>query len=272
MPSDPRASTEPTLEELNAYVDHELDDAARVRVEQHLATCADCHTRVDGLRQTAHAVRALPMETPPRRFTVPEQRQQSFRWSPVGWLGGAAAALLVIALGIHQLYGLGGTTTTAGSTAFNAAAPASKSAQSAAAQLPGGSQATQLDRSGAAAAANQASVIDPRNGARRLSVMTDAKIYPVNGSLVVTGRVNSDSHVNLDQLRLVLRRGSYGVQLGTPIESSASPTSFAFQASYSLGALALPDPRTGSYTLTVIWSASDGSGATLIAELPVTIQ
>src|SRR6202022_1573670 len=100
-----------------------------------------CRTRVDGLQQTAHAVRALPMETPPRRFTVPEQRRQSWRGAPAGWLGGAAAALLVIVFRIQQLHGLSGSGNTAGSTAFNAAAPASKSAQSALAAVPAGSQA-----------------------------------------------------------------------------------------------------------------------------------
>jgi len=29
MPSEPRIPTEPTLEELSAYLDHELDDDAR---------------------------------------------------------------------------------------------------------------------------------------------------------------------------------------------------------------------------------------------------
>ena len=71
MPSEPRIPMEPTLEELSAYLDHELDDGAKARVAEHVAGCADCKMRLDGLRQTAYAIRALPMETPPRTFIVP---------------------------------------------------------------------------------------------------------------------------------------------------------------------------------------------------------
>ena len=67
MPSD---VNEPALEELSAYLDHELDSEAHARVAAHIAGCQDCQARLDGLRQTTYAVRALPMETPPRAFTI----------------------------------------------------------------------------------------------------------------------------------------------------------------------------------------------------------
>ena len=91
MPSKPPIPSEPKLEELSAYLDHELEGGAQARVAEHITGCRDCQARLDGLRQTVHAVRALPMETPPRSFTIPAQRRQSYRWAPVGWLGGAAA-------------------------------------------------------------------------------------------------------------------------------------------------------------------------------------
>src|SRR3989442_2603229 len=97
MPSEPRIPTEPTLEELSAYLDHELDDDARARVAEHVAGCPDCQARLDGLRQTAYAIRALPMETPTRTFTIPAKPRESLRWAPVaGWIGGGLAPTLVI--------------------------------------------------------------------------------------------------------------------------------------------------------------------------------
>ena len=88
MPSEPRVPTEPTLEELSAYLDHELDAGAQARVAAHVAGCAECTRRLNGLRETVYAVRALPMETPNRTFTIPSERRQPFRWAPVGWVGG----------------------------------------------------------------------------------------------------------------------------------------------------------------------------------------
>jgi len=38
MPSEPRIPTEPTLEELSAYLDHELDARAQARVADHVAS------------------------------------------------------------------------------------------------------------------------------------------------------------------------------------------------------------------------------------------
>src|SRR2546425_12239897 len=118
MPSEPRVPTEPTLEELSALIDNELDAAARARVAEHVAGCQECQARLEGLRQTAHAVRGLPMETPPRTFTIPAQRRQAWRWAPVGWLGSGAGALLLIAVGIQNLHLplSAGPTPTAGAT------------------------------------------------------------------------------------------------------------------------------------------------------------
>src|SRR5256886_14157621 len=103
MPSEPRFPAEPTLEELSAYLDHELDSAAEARVADHVAGCDECRARLDGLRETAHAIRALPMETPPRRFTIPEQRRPGWRWAPAGWIGRSAGGLVVGTVGLTDL-------------------------------------------------------------------------------------------------------------------------------------------------------------------------
>src|SRR5947208_16839076 len=116
MPSEPRTPAEPTLEELSAYLAHELDSATQARDADHVAGCDECRARLEGLRETVHAVRALPTETPPRRFTIPEQRRQAWRWAPAGWIGSAAVALLLIAVGIQNLHLPSGPAATSRST------------------------------------------------------------------------------------------------------------------------------------------------------------
>src|SRR2546430_12072909 len=65
MPSEPRIPPEPTLEELSAYLDHELDAPTQARVADHIAGWDDCRARLHGLRETRPAVRSPPNEPPP---------------------------------------------------------------------------------------------------------------------------------------------------------------------------------------------------------------
>src|SRR2546428_1713331 len=124
MRGEPRIRAEPSLEELSAYLDHELDAATRARVAAHVAGCAACTRRLDALRETIHALRALPMETPPRTFTVPEQRGRTWRWAPAGWIGRAAVAPLLIVVGIHNLHLPAAPIATSGSSSTNSGGPA----------------------------------------------------------------------------------------------------------------------------------------------------
>src|SRR5438874_10691358 len=157
MPSEPRIPAEPTLEELSAYLDHELDSATQARVAEHVAGCDECRARLDGLRETAHAIRALPMETPPRTFTVPEQRRRTWRWAPAGWIGSAAVALLLIAVGIQNLHLPAGSTATTGSSGANsgglAFAPATRSEKGAVAPISPPNLSTQQNDAQSAVAA-----------------------------------------------------------------------------------------------------------------------
>lgn len=259
----PSELSEPTLDELSAYVDHELDPARKARVAQHVAGCADCRARVDGLRQTAHLVRALPMESPPRTFTIPaERRRAARRWAPVGWIGSAAAALLVVAFGVSQLH-LPGSATSLTSGSRNGGQNFYSSEQAAGAPAAGQDRVAQALK---AAGGNVATVVDPRNNGRRMTVATDRASYPAIGRMLVTGA--ADGGPTVGHIRIVLRRGNYGVQLGEP-DNTQSPNELSFKGSYELAPLPLMEPRAGSYTLTVTWT--DGSGATLIAELPITI-
>ncbi|HXO58996.1 MAG TPA: zf-HC2 domain-containing protein [Candidatus Acidoferrum sp.] len=274
MPSEPRIPTEPTLEELSAYLDHELDDGAKARVAEHVAGCADCQARLDGLRQATYAIRALPMETPPRTFAIPATRRESFRWAPVaGWIGGVAAAMLIIVVGVPHLPFQSGSPTSSTGTISGGlgqgAAPLSNKGAAAPAASP---NTLQADSARAFAARGGVTVTDPRNNARRLSLVINAPLYATDGSMVVDGELGGDPSSNVGQIRLVLRRGSYGVELPTPKQTYANSDRIGFEGTYSIAALRLPNPVPGSYTLTATWTATDGSGVTLFAELPVTIR
>jgi anti-sigma factor RsiW len=276
MPSEPRIPTEPTLDELSAYLDHELDDDTRARVAEHVAGCADCQARLDGLRQTAYAIRALPMETPSRAFTIPVKRRESFRWAPVaGWIGGVAAGMLIIVVGVTHLPFNPAATSGAGSagpvSGGLAQGPATLSQKGAAA--PTGSHGTvNADSSRAYAPNGTVTVTDPRNNARRLSLMIYAPAYATDGWMVVDGTMSGDPSSNVGQIHLVLRRGSYGVELPMPQQTFANSDSIGFEGTYSVAAMRLPNPQPGTYTLSATWMATDGSAVTLFAELPVTIK
>jgi Putative zinc-finger len=278
MLSEPRNPGEPTLDELSALIDNELDPVAKARVAEHVAGCHDCQARLEGLRQTAHAVRALPMETPPRSFTIPAKTRQPFRWAPAGWVGSAAVALLVVAFGIHNLH-VGAGTPTSGSTAsYNGAAPARKSTGgSGAAPLaaPAASaNAQQFDSQAGSASAQSSTVTDPINGSRRMILGTDAGSYSPGGRIRVSIQLfgsPSTSTSSADQgLTLTLVRHGVGVALnpvgviswnGTPI----------FGGTYDLASLPLSEPRAGDYELLATWLIPDGSGRVLQASVPIKI-
>jgi hypothetical protein len=268
MPSEPRIPTEPTLEELSAYLDHELDASTQARVADHVAGCAGCTRRLDGLRETVHAVRALPMETPTRTFTIPAQRRQAFRWAPVGWVGGVAAALLIIVVGVNQLHAPGSALGTA-FTSRGAAAPVSGQARP---------EVAPLDRSNdySAAAAqrfsnNSTTVVDPRNSSRSLTIGTDAKSYSASGVLGLHITTNGVSSPEASSVRLFLTRdsgqGGFSVRLAPPSKEPTFP--FNYDAAYSIPQMQLQAPVEGNYTLQIEIDLSDHSA--LVARLPLTI-
>ncbi len=264
-------ATEPAPEQLSAYVDGELEAPARAELEAHLETCSSCRVRLEGLRQTVSAIRTIPMETPPRAFTVPAQRRQSLRWAPVGWIGGTAAALLAIALGISQLHGLGGAGNTASSTssagqaaARVAVAPLSRPQLGAAQQDKNAYLATVLS-------AQQVTVSDPSNAGRSLTLSTDARTYSRNGAMTL--RVSTHG-LSPDEGRTVmiflsrdLGAGGYAIRLAPPSGETTYP--IAFDASYAIPDMHLQPPQGGTYSLQVTVELSGGSS--LIAHLPVAI-
>jgi hypothetical protein len=267
MPSEPRSPAEPTLEELSAYLDHELDASTQARVADHVAGCAECTRRLEGLRETVSAVRALPMETPARTFIIPVERRKSFRWAPVGWVGSAAAAVLVIGFGLSQLHVHPASTSTAGSSSFyNAPAPAASQG------------AGILDHAGSASQAfnpyaNTTTVVDPHNPARTLTLSTTARSYAPDGIMTVHVQINGLAPEEVSQPRLLLERNGYAVELATPTHGQ-SLVAASFTISYDLARLPLSSPVAGSYSLIMIEplpAPASGSGSSLVARLPITI-
>jgi hypothetical protein len=267
MPSD---VNEPALEELSAYLDHELDGDAQTRVAAHVAGCQDCQARLDGLRQTTYAVRALPMQTPPRTFTIPAQREgTSRRWAPAAWLGGVAAAMLVVVLGVTQLHfhppaGTANTSTISGGLA-QGAVPSR--------EVPPTAETQALDKQAYAlrAAANRVVIVDPTNPSRSLTVATYAQSYASTGILSFHVTSNGLSFSEASSVRLLLIRqsgqGGYSVRLGPPSKASTFP--YDYDAAYSIPQMQLPQPVAGNYTLQVTIDRSGGSA--LVASVPLTI-
>lgn len=261
-------ATEPTQDQLSAYVDNELDASERSQLDTHLATCSTCRSRLDALRQTVSALRALPMESPPRAFTVPAQRRQAVtrNWAPIGWLGGAAAALLVVAFGISQFHGFPGGAGTASSaintSAGGVVAPLAQ-------PQPGAVQPDQAYAAAGRATAigQQVTVTEPGQAGRGLTVSTDAKSYAVGG--IITIRVSGAglSATEASSTRMFLTRGGYAVRLAPPTNQPGFP--MAFSASYRIADMRLPAPQTGSYSLQVTVDLADGSS--LVAQLPIAI-
>jgi len=274
MPSEPRIPTEPTLEELSAYLDHELDDEARARVAEHVAGCAGCQARLDGLRQTAYAIRALPMETPPRTFTIPAKRRESFRWAPVaGWIGSAAAATLIVVYGVQHLNfsGTAGSASPVSGALSQGAAPYAQGAPyRQVAPLEG---STQFAPDGAvnASSTNSKTVVDAQSSSRSLTISTDTTSYPASRAITIHVTTKGLSADEASTVRIFLMReagqGGYLVRLAAPSKAPTFP--FDYQASYSIPQMQLPAPAAGNYTLQVTIDTSDHSG--LVAWLPVTI-
>jgi hypothetical protein len=272
MPSEPRIPTEPTLDELSAYLDHELDEDASARVAEHVAGCADCQARLDGLRQTAYAIRALPMETPPRTFAIPAKRRESFRWAPAaGWIGGVAAAMLIIVVGVTHLPLHPANTTSSYSPISGGLAQGAAPAARPAAPLGQSGAGTQMYDSQAASKAalsNAATVFDPRSPSRMLTVSTDAASYSSTATINVELRLTGLPPSRTALVSLLLERNGFAVLLPTgsgPIDASG------YRGNYQLSNLGLPNPVAGSYTLIAIEWLPDGN-AELVARLPITVQ
>lgn len=271
MPNEPR--TEPTLEMLSAFLDHELDGSEQARVAEHVASCDDCQSRLDGLRQAAHAVRALPLETPPRTFAIPAAPpRRSRNWAPVGWIGGVAAAMFLVIVGVYHLhFPAGGTasTTSAGSAYLQQ--------QHAVAPAPG---AAVQDRSfsgqkGTTSFPNGTTVTDPMNSGRKLVIGSDSAVYAADGTMrvriILQGSPSPSIDASAQGLSLVLVRNGSGVALGNLVGVTSYDGTPVFGSTYAIAKLPLSEPRPGDYTVIASWVIPDGTGRVLQASVPIRI-
>ena len=266
-------AAEPQLEELSAYLDQELTGTARQELEAHLETCETCRRRLAALRQTVSAVQALPTEAPPRVFTIPPQRQQRRVTAGWAWAGGALAAawllVVVTTIGLANLPHGGGMATSAPGAQF---------------------------QGGAAPAPNTMTVTDPQNSSRQMTLSTGtaaftadqgsttrspaaplaaSKNQPLQVGLVLQGVPGSAVPASLSDagVRLTLLRDGYEVALQNPDTFSAfrDKGSVRITATFRVGSLPLPSPAAGNYVLRVTWQVPDGSGVSLVAQVPVTV-
>lgn len=57
---------------LSSYIDGQLPERARERVQRHLQGCQECRWDLETLERTVALLRAMPRPKPPRSFTIPE--------------------------------------------------------------------------------------------------------------------------------------------------------------------------------------------------------
>jgi len=97
-----------TIEELLAVRDGDGAGAALRHVDQ----CPACRAELDRLHQVAAALRALPVQRPPRdrwpevRAVAAGARRR--RWIATGWVALAAAAALAVVVGVRGWWPSGG--------------------------------------------------------------------------------------------------------------------------------------------------------------------
>lgn len=268
-------NTEPELEDLSAYVDQELTGAARQELEAHLQTCETCRRRLAALRQTVSAVQALPTEAPPRAFTIPPQRQQRRVTTGWAWAGGAlaAACLLVVVttIGLANLPHGGASTASAPEARYQGGADHAPNLKTMTVTDPQDLSKQLTITSGATAfSADQGSTTGPP-----AAPLAASKNQPLQVDLILQGVLGdgvptslSDAHV-----RLALLRDGYEVALQNPDTFSAAREGGAIRitATFRMGSVPLPSPAAGNYVLRVTWQVPDGSGVSLVAQVPVTI-
>ena len=70
---DNNIDNEHLIDQISAYIDNALGDAEREQVRAHLDTCNTCGPEYRELLATRQMLRALPVQVPPRVFTLTEE-------------------------------------------------------------------------------------------------------------------------------------------------------------------------------------------------------
>ena len=87
---------------LSSYIDGELSERERRRVERHLSECERCRWELESLRLTAELARGLPEMETSRSFAL-SREPAAVKRGGLGWMSGtrmaaAVAAVLVVAV------------------------------------------------------------------------------------------------------------------------------------------------------------------------------
>ena len=94
---------------ISDYVDGQVTESERDRVEAHLAGCEQCRSELEGLRATVSLLGALPELRVPRSFALREAPERATSTSGLVWgtrFATAAAGSLVAALVIGNAVGV----------------------------------------------------------------------------------------------------------------------------------------------------------------------
>ena len=94
---------------LSSFIDDEVSDSERRRVESHLSECDECRQELESLRMTVSALRRLPEIQTTRSFAIsenPGQAREGMRWVLGIRLAASAAAVVLVGLIVADVMGL----------------------------------------------------------------------------------------------------------------------------------------------------------------------
>lgn len=80
-------------EQLNAFIDGELQADEQLQVEKHLQTCAVCQAEVELSKRLVTALNSLPEMSAPRSFAIRPEQARRLRANPVHTAAKAALAI-----------------------------------------------------------------------------------------------------------------------------------------------------------------------------------
>ncbi len=93
-------------DQLSAYIDGELEEPERARIDAHLPGCPECRTTLDALRATLTDLGTLPEPAPSEqdswavRSALARARRPSKRWQRAALAAGTVAAGLIAVLAV----------------------------------------------------------------------------------------------------------------------------------------------------------------------------